>query len=163
MKKRVRRRYRVLPYLTLLVIVISLLVLCNFPLFAYIFNLGAYVKQSVQVVSEGYDGIISLIPKITVSYSYNNVDYEQSFLDYNTWLFHNDNNFEEVYVNTSSPSNILFIHSFWSSYVNIVLVFIIVVCVVIIVNNIKRRIPKDVKEKYREKFIKFKEKITKKD
>lgn len=125
--------------------------LCNFPLFAYTFNKDSYTKQSVEVIDEGYDGLIALVPKITVSYKYEDKEYEEHFLDYNSILFHNDNDFSEVYVNTSSPSNILFVHSFWKSYVNIAFVVIIGICVVIIINNIRRLIPQYVEERFNRK------------
>ena len=44
--------------------------LCNFPLFAYTFNKDSYTKQSIEVIDEGYDGLIALVPKVTVSCKY---------------------------------------------------------------------------------------------
>ena len=140
-----------MPNITIIIIITTLIMLCNFPLFAYTFNKDSYTKQSVEVIDEGYDGLIALVPKITVSYKYEDKEYEEYFLDYNSILFHNDNDFSEVYVNTSSSSNILFVHSFWKSYVNIAFVVIIGICVVIIINNIRRLIPQYVEERFNRK------------
>lgn len=150
MKKRTHRRYRIMPNITIIIIVATLIMLCNFPLFVYTLNRGSYAKQPVEVLAEGYDGLIALVPKITVSYKYEGKKYEEYFLDYNSILFHDDN-ISEVYVNTSSPSNILFVHSFWKSYTNIILIEVIGICVVIIINNIRRLKSQYVEERFNRK------------
>ena len=59
-----------MPNITIIIIITTLIMLCNFPLFAYTFNKDSYTKQSIEVIDEGYDGLIALVPKVTVSYKY---------------------------------------------------------------------------------------------
>lgn len=111
----------------------------------------------------GYDGLIALFPKVTVSYKYSDTDYEEYFIDYNNIIF-NDKSFNnEIYVNKSSPSNILYIHNFWDSYLNIAFVVIIGICVVIIINNIRRLIPQYVEERFNRKVRRGAKKIIRQE
>lgn len=162
LRKMAHRRYRVIPSITIIVFITTLLILCNFPLVVRLFNVSDYTKQSVEVVKEGYDGLFAIIPKVTVSYTYKGTNYEEFFLDYNKWLFFGDD-FNYVYVNKSSPSSILFIHSFWSSYVNIIFLLVILVCVVIIINNIRRFISQHGRERFTRKVFREARKIVKQE
>lgn len=150
-KKKKRRKYRVLPSVTIILIMTTVMMLCNFPLFAHALNSDSYVKVSAEQIKEGYDGLIALVPKFIVSYEYEGDSYEEYFLDYNSIIFNHKAFSNEVYVNKASPKNILYIHNFWDSYVNIILVVVNIICVVIIINNVRRLIPQYVEERFNRK------------
>lgn len=163
MKKRVRRRYRVLPNVTIIIIMTIFMILCNFPLFVHTLSSDAYEKVSAQEKDKGYDGLIALFPKVTVSYKYNDTDYEEYFIDYNNIIF-NDKSFNnEIYVNKSSPSNILYVHNFWDSYLNIAFVLVNVICVIIIINNVRRIVLQYVEERFNREVTRGAKQIIKRE
>ena len=136
-----RTHKKILPDITIIVIVSTFLILCNFPLFTFLFNPNCYEAQQVKVEKEGYDGLFAILPKITVTYEYDGISYEGDILDYNAILFHDDNEVCEIYRNTTSSSDFIYIHNFWKSYINILFLLIIIICICRTLNNIRRNYP----------------------
>ena len=144
------KRYRLLPYITIIMLVTFLMILCNFPLFVYKFHSDAYRLETVTVEKTGYDGLFALIPKAEISYRYKGQPYTAEVLDYNNILYLGSSFGAtiEVGVLESSPENVVYFHNYWGSLVNIIFFVVNIVCVVILVNNVRRLIPQNAERKY---------------
>ena len=136
------KSYRLISYLTVIIFMISILVILNFPNFVYYLNKDDYTSVMAEVHDVSYDGLTALIPKISIGYTYHDDYHNGEFYFYNYLLFKSRSfgNTVEVMVNNNSPKDVIYVHDFFDSKFNIGILIIILICGCIILNNIKRRI-----------------------
>lgn len=120
-----------LPYMTILLFTLFLIILFNFNTASYIFNPGAYKMQEAKVESSGMDGLFSVVPQAIVTYSYNKKEYKTKILAYEK-IFNKNKDFQKtvnIAILKKSPTNIMYIHNFFSIK-NILLLCVCALCVI---------------------------------
>ena len=143
--------YRLMPYITLILLLFTILGVLNFSELTYSLNKYKYDKTYISEVKYSVDGIVAMLPKLKVTYMYRGKRYKNDKILYADMLFKGTTkNLETVYVNKGSPDDFLILPKFWSSYTNIGLVISILLCFVFFGINLR----KDVKIRNERKEVK---------
>ena len=156
---------RVIPFVTLLVICLVLLSVIFFPNLVNFVNYGEYDEISVKVVESGYDGFLSLIPRIKTKYKYNGVSYEENTILYNSFFFNEKIGDKcHLFINKKAPKySIYLFNPINSNYITYpIYILFLICCFFIIVNSFlnirfffiqrkQKKIDKELKIKEKEK------------
>lgn len=159
------KEYRVLPYITIAMLIFIVAVWGNFQSFVYNANTDDYTAVDAKITKQSSDGLLALVPKIYVTYEYEGKSYNSSFLFYNSIIFR-DNKLNDnitLYLNKKSPSDFIYVHDFWNSYLSIGLIIVLLIDIVILINNVRRGLAQYVRECYYKEIDKEAHKILKQE
>ena len=147
MKKK-KKRGRILPFVTLLLLCLGLLMLINFERFSRAINSDYYEEVDAKIVETGGDPLVGIIPRIKVSYVFGDTKYEYNKVLYTRWLYAEGIGEKiKLYVNKKAPENSVFEFHFFTSITNIILLIVEVFSMGVIIMHIRRRLKNSVKKK----------------
>ena len=166
---------RVIPFVTLVSLMFFFLSVIFFNNLVYYLNSSSYEIINAKVIEQGYDGLFSIIPKITVKYKYNNEIYKEDVLIFTKILFNEKiRNKHEVYVNKEVPNYVMYVYKPTKSgtIIRLIVIIFLIASVYIIINFIvntiyyiinifKRREKrkKDKEERIRKKELKLQKRL----
>ena len=141
------KRKKLLPWFTLIMFTLFFMMLINFNRCAYLLNQDAYEDVNCRVTEKTYDGLLAFFPKIEVTYTYKGKEINSEKVVYNGIFFNDNVDNATFFVNKSSPEDFLVVQSFFSGWLNWVLVFNLSVVTSIFIYNLEENVRKHVKVK----------------
>lgn len=142
------KRKKLLPWFTLIVFTLSILLCVNFNKVSYLMNEDAYESVNCRVDKQNYDGLLAFFPRIEVAYTYKGTKINSEKVVY-SGIFFNDKVSDRlnIYVNKSSPKDFLIEQPYFDSWVNWILTVNMGIFIGIFSYNVVENIRRNVKIK----------------
>lgn len=133
------KRYRIIPYFCLCLLMFAICLFVNFERLVYEFGMGYYDSTSAVVLERGKDPLFGVLPRVKFQYNYGGTDYTHDKILLTQMLFVKGvSDHETIQVNKFSPDDFLIPMEFQYSYINWVAWCIQLFCFCMIIQNIRR-------------------------
>lgn len=140
LRRRNRRKYKFIPYFSLILLAIGFFWLINFDTLVFYENPDYYDLVHGEVVEEGGDALTGVIPRTKIHYKYSEKDLNVNKLTLSAKVFWGGVPKNcDVMVNVKSPENILVPMDMWGTWVNYFLLGVCLFCLLMIIRSIRGR------------------------
>ena len=109
-----KKKYkRVLPFITVSVLIAFLFGVIYFNNVVYYFGEDSYEALDAEIIEQGYDGLFAIIPRIKVAYKYNKKDFEKNIILYSSWFFNESlGETHRLYINKAAPEYFIYLYDY---------------------------------------------------
>lgn len=133
------KRYRIIPYLCLCLLMLAVCLFVNFERLVYEFGTEYYDSTSAVVLERGKDPLFGVLPRVKFQYNYGGTDFvHDKILLTQMFFIKGVSEQETIQVNKSSPDDFLIPMDFRYSYINWASWGIQLFCFCMIIRNIHR-------------------------